>query len=75
MAHKRADLKTTVKNDVESRQIQAAASPAKVKNDASIIFRLPKAQFTLLEDHFSKRGLKLSQGIRMIVSEYIERRL
>ena len=74
MPQKRPDLKTTVRQDVEGRQIAAGPTP-KVKNDASIIFRLPRAQFTMLEDHFSKRGLKLSQGIRMIVSEYIERRL
>ena len=74
MPQKRPDLKSTVRKDVESRQIGMGSRP-KVKNDASIIFRLPRGQFTLLEEHFSKRGLKLSQGIRMIVSEYIEKRL
>lgn len=58
------------------KPVSSQEAPVKDMQDESLqIFtlRLPRSLKENLKSHFKRKGLKLSQGLRMIISEYMDR--
>ena len=67
MALKKDEIKSKAKAHVEDsglRQMSGELQP--------LLIRLDSAQKEWLKKHFARKGLALSAGIRMVLSEYIE---
>ena len=69
MSLKRQDITDAVKQKFVDTGMEGAAIAAG-KLDAFSI-RLTKRDREILERHFDRRGLKVTQGIRMIITEYM----
>lgn len=64
------------KDETEDRAretIEAAGLPMKSGGKLEpLLIRLGKYDRKRLENHFSSKGLKMAQGIRMVLKEYLE---
>jgi len=76
MASKRSgskteDLKATVEHEI-SQERKLPRWEDFTQNLVPCGTRISKEDKVRLEHHFETRGLRLSQGLRMIISEYME---
>jgi transposase len=70
MALKRQSITDAVKQDIAGRDLGATATAATGSMDTFSI-RLTRRDRETLERYFDRRGLKVTQGIRMIITEYM----
>ncbi len=74
MALKKPTIADAVKSDIEARSISSSPRrgdfPDVGKMDTFSI-RLSAQDRDILRAHFDRRGLKLTQGIRMIINDYM----
>ena len=66
--HKREDLSDRVQEKAEDTDLYLKDEPLEM-----FTMRLSKRDRELLKAHFRTKGLKLSQGVRMIIREYLNR--
>jgi len=66
--HKREDLSDRVQEKAEDTDLYLKDEPLEM-----FTMRLSKRDRELLKAHFRNKGLKLSQGVRMIIREYLNR--
>jgi len=67
MATKKDRLEKSVSQDIAGRPNWEEIG----KGTVAVTTRLKPGDRDRLEEHFRARGLKLSQGVRMILSEYM----
>ena len=67
---KKDDLKLATSEDAKRRKIDYKDWD---ENMTSISFRIPESDRVALEKYFASRRLKLSQGLRMVVADYMNR--
>lgn len=64
------EARKALEKDQETRNIDYSSFESHM---VSAGVRLPESDKRALERHFSERGLKLGQGLRMIIAEYMKR--
>ncbi len=75
MANKKSTA-TRIKENVETfhRPVEDPEIFKQMKTDlVPVATRIRPAERTRLQRHFESRGLKLAQGLRMIVSEWMQK--
>lgn len=74
MATKRAAITETIKKDMEARELPREADRVPLKDALrAYSVRLPERDIKALQAHFEAMGLKLGQGLRMIIKEYMKK--
>jgi len=66
--HKREDLSDRVQDKAKDTDLFLKDEPLEM-----FTMRLAKRDRELLKAHFRNKGLKLSQGVRMIIREYLNK--
>ena len=69
MAYKK--IQDVVSEDVTKRALPTKEDPIEDEPMGLFSLRIPKREKNLLQRYFKKRGLKLSQGIRMVLADFM----
>ena len=66
------DIRQLIDSDIEARSLPRKEEEAESGNLEIFSLRLFEQDKERLTQHFRRKGLKLSQGLRMIIAEYMD---